>query len=65
MLLANGTIPLCFQDVAGEQALGDWTRDRLRDTWEGAALQAARIAHQGQDLAAYRRCEKCSEWSRP
>jgi len=65
MLLANGTIPLCFQDVAGEQVLGDWTRDRLRDTWEGAGLRAARIAHENQDLSGYARCARCREWFRP
>ena len=65
MLLADGTVGLCGQDVNGEVRLGDWRSESLRAIWSGAALAQVRQAHARGDLEAFPLCRRCSEWNRP
>lgn len=65
MLLADGSIPLCGQDLGGERLLGGWLSGSLRDTWEGAGLADVRAAHAALSLGTLPACGHCTEWNRP
>jgi hypothetical protein len=64
MLLADGTVPLCGQDVRGEVRLGNWLSEPITDIWGGASLGAVRGAHTRLDLGALPMCGRCNEWFR-
>ena len=65
MLLADGRVAQCNQDVLGQASLGDWQRQTLAEVWQGAPLATLREAHRGLSLAAHPLCGRCSEWFRP
>lgn len=65
MLLADGTVALCGQDVRGEVRLGDWATESLRAIWSGPALGTIRRAHERMGLEPLPLCRRCCEWNRP
>jgi hypothetical protein len=65
MLLADGVVARCHQDVRGEAPLGNWVTEPLEQIWCGAALQALRAAHQRLQIEPLPLCPRCSEWFRP
>jgi hypothetical protein len=64
-LLADGTVALCAQDVAGSVRLGNWVTEPLREIWAGRPLATVRAAHGDLNLEALPLCARCREWSRP
>jgi spiro-SPASM protein len=64
MLLADGRVPTCSQDVAGVTSLGDWRREGLGELWSGGALAALRAAHGRMELGEHPLCGRCREWFR-
>lgn len=65
MLLADGTVPRCGQDFAGQHALGDWTRQSIREIWNGPGLSDLRAAHNRSCGMGLKLCGPCREWHRP
>jgi hypothetical protein len=65
ILLADGTVPYCSQDVTGTTRLGDWRRQPLADIWDGEPLRALRADHASLSLARHALCPLCREWFRP
>ncbi|MBU0637833.1 MAG: SPASM domain-containing protein [Planctomycetes bacterium] len=64
-LLADGTVALCEQDVAGAQPAGDWFETPIMDIWGGKRLAEVRAAHERLELVDLPLCRRCGEWSRP
>lgn len=64
MLLADGTVSTCDQDVAGRQPLGEWRSTAIRECWQGNAHQVLCAAQARLDFAALPVCQACKEWSR-
>ncbi|MBN2448496.1 MAG: SPASM domain-containing protein [Phycisphaerae bacterium] len=65
MLLADGTVPQCAQDVAGAAALADWRSEGLGKIWAGDRLAALRSDQEGLRLEERPLCGRCREWFRP
>jgi len=65
ILLADGAIPLCDQDVAGRSRVGDWRSEPLAAIWSGPPLARARQAHTRLELGRHPLCQRCREWFRP
>jgi radical SAM protein with 4Fe4S-binding SPASM domain len=65
MLLADGNVPLCNQDVRGASSIGNWHKESLGEIWTCRPLAEARAAHQGLRLEQYPLCAACDEWFRP
>jgi spiro-SPASM protein len=64
MLLADGSVPQCGQDLASEARLGDWASEPITDIWCGAGLRELRAAHQTLRLDHLPLCGRCKEWFR-
>lgn len=65
MLLADGRVALCGQDLRGERPLGNWVTGRVSEVWSGAALRGLRAAHGRVELESLPLCQRCHEWFRP
>lgn len=65
MILADGTVVACDQDVAARQPLGHLAEMTLQEAWTGPAAQSLRQAHLGGGLADRPVCLACREWHRP
>jgi hypothetical protein len=65
MLLADGTVAQCSQDLRGAHPLGNWSQTPLSQIWAGAALADLREAHHCHALQDRPLCAACSEWNRP
>lgn len=65
LLLADGRVPACSQDHAGQMRLGDWRSDSLSDLWHGEALLGLRERHRAGEWQALPVCAKCDAWFRP
>jgi hypothetical protein len=65
MLLADGGVALCAQDIRGTVGLGNWTGESLREIWAGDRLRQVRQAHRELRLEPLPLCLRCTEWSRP
>ncbi|MCH8806183.1 MAG: radical SAM protein [Planctomycetes bacterium] len=65
LLLADGRVARCGQDVSGGYPLGDWRSESLPAIWAGSALHDLREAHREHKWAGLPLCEVCSEWFRP
>jgi hypothetical protein len=63
-VLADGRVPMCDEDAAGRQVIGNALTDGLLGVWRGPALAQLRQAHVGQDLEKYPFCQRCREWHR-
>jgi len=60
VVLQDGTVTVCCVDHDGDLAVGHVEQDRLRDLWNGRALQALRRRHVEGDLPEL--CAGCSEY---
>lgn len=60
VVLQDGTVTVCCVDHDGALAVGHVERDRLRDLWNGRAMQELRRCHVEGDLPAL--CAGCSEY---
>ena len=60
VVLQDGRVTVCCVDHDGELAFGDVRKDRLRDLWNGPALQALRRCHVNGDLPPI--CATCTEY---
>ncbi|MGB0714334.1 MAG: radical SAM/SPASM domain-containing protein [Phycisphaerae bacterium] len=65
IVLADGNVVLCDQDVAGRQTIGSLHEQSLSEIWESAAFNRARSAHQDGSLSGLPLCASCDEWHRP
>lgn len=65
MVLADGTVTACDQDVRGCSPMGSLSRAGLREVWMGDALQRLRSDHQRGEIGAHPLCAACDEWHRP
>ncbi len=73
VILADGQVTLCDQDIRGGAALGRLIGDRQRgetidalgSLWRGDAWQAVRAAHDAAQLSSLPLCAACDEWHRP
>lgn len=65
LLLADGTVARCEQDVGGEHALGRWTEQSIEEIWRGSALRDLRAEHAASAGVRLPLCRSCREWHRP
>ena len=65
MLLADGSVALCGQDVVGEFKLGRWTDGPISDIWAGRRLADVRTLHSRGEWGNLPICGRCREWFRP
>lgn len=65
LLLADGRVARCGQDVDGEYSLGAWRTESLAKIWSGERLEQLRVAHRGGVLESLPMCQRCQEWNRP
>ncbi len=55
----DGKVPACPQDFFGEIIIGDATRDRLLDIWNGENMKAMRKSFASENNEKHPRCQKC------
>lgn len=60
VVLQDGTVTVCCVDHDGVLSVGHVERDRLRDLWNGEAMQTIRRQHVSGDLPPL--CAGCSEY---
>ncbi len=60
VVLQDGRVTVCCVDHDGDLAVGDIATDRLRDLWNGKAMQAFRRRHVTGDLPPI--CAQCTEY---
>jgi CTP:molybdopterin cytidylyltransferase MocA len=65
LLLADGTVARCEQDVRGEYPLGAWTEQSIEEIWAGTALHTLRAEHTASSGVRLPLCQTCHEWHRP
>lgn len=65
IVLADGRVTLCDQDVNGRHAVGCVGERSLGDIWCGSAFGEVREAHRRGDYQATPVCAACDEWHRP
>jgi radical SAM protein with 4Fe4S-binding SPASM domain len=65
MVLADGSITACDQDVTGGLALGHLATHTLRDVWNGPAALKLRASHAAGAWSNHSPCNRCAEWHRP
>jgi radical SAM protein with 4Fe4S-binding SPASM domain len=63
VVLWNGTVTPCPQDFWGKMALGDLTRQTIREVWNGGPYQALRKAY-GASIDSLALCRKCDRLCR-
>jgi len=65
MVLADGRMTLCDQDIHGKYALGHLADESLESLWQGSALTQLRESHHAQQFDQHSLCSACDEWHRP
>lgn len=65
MLLADGTVAQCGQDVRGQVRLGDWRAEPLAEIWVGPELTRLREAQGQLNLESLPNCAACNTWNLP
>jgi len=65
MVLSDGRVTLCDQDVQGRQTIGQLAENSLRELWQGSQFTQIRSAHQQGRFDAAPLCPACDEWHRP
>ena len=60
VVLQDGRCTVCCADHDGSLAVGDATKERLKDVWNGPRLRALRAAHARGDLPPV--CATCTEY---
>ena len=64
VVLSDGRVVPCEEDVIGRQVLGDLTKEPIGDTWRGASVRL-RQDHAAGRWEAHPVCVGCREWHRP
>ncbi|HWB52581.1 MAG TPA: SPASM domain-containing protein, partial [Tepidisphaeraceae bacterium] len=64
MVLADGRMVSCEQDVFGRQVLGEVGRDPIMQVWN-KSMATMRNDHHSGNLQRYPLCVSCGEWHRP
>ncbi len=65
LILADGNVAMCDQDLRGQHTVGDLTERDLAAIWHGAELGRIRQAHCSGRFAPTPLCPACAEWHRP
>lgn len=65
MVLADGRVTLCDQDLKGRYALGSINEQSLSELWTSAELQRIQSAHSRRVFDLPPLCLACDEWHRP
>ena len=65
VVLADGRVTMCDQDVNGRHAVGSVGEQSLGDIWLGSAFEEVREAHRRGDFQATPLCAACDDWHRP
>lgn len=65
MLLADGRVPYCSQDITGQTDLGNWHTQGLAEIWSGVKLRRLREDHASRKWEERPLCAVCGEWFRP
>ncbi len=65
MVLADGSVTLCDQDVRGAHVVGSLDEQSLEGCWRGPLLDRVRIEHRSGRFGATPICAACDEWHRP
>jgi len=61
MVLANGTVTTCDQDIAGKQVVGNLHAEGIEALWKSRSFTHARAG----ELSELPLCTNCQEWHRP
>ncbi len=62
LVLANGQVTTCDQDLAGRQIVGNLMESSLEEVWMGEAFQRIRNAHNHGDFDSLALCQSCDDW---
>ncbi|MFQ5494398.1 MAG: SPASM domain-containing protein [Phycisphaerae bacterium] len=65
VVLADGRVTLCDQDVNGRHAVGDLNQQSLEEIWMSTAYENVRDAHRRDCFDVTPLCGGCEEWHRP
>lgn len=65
MLLADGTVARCSQDINGQHPLGNWISEPISAVWHGRELAKLLEAHAAGNWNDGGLCSGCNEWFRP
>lgn len=65
VVLADGRVTLCDQDIRGEHAIGRLQEHSLGQLWTGSTMDELRTAHRRGTVDAIEPCPACKEWHRP
>jgi len=65
LVLADGRVTLCDQDLHGYHAVGSLSAQSLGEIWQGQGFSAVRAAHASGRFDPTPLCAACDEWHRP
>ncbi|HNQ24148.1 MAG TPA: SPASM domain-containing protein [Phycisphaerae bacterium] len=65
LVLADGRVTLCDQDLRGLYTIGSLREQTLAELWHSPAFQQVRDAHRRGQFAPNPLCAACEEWQRP
>jgi radical SAM protein with 4Fe4S-binding SPASM domain len=65
VVLADGRVAACDQDLSGLHELGSLTESSLAEIWQSAGYQRLREIHATAHWADHPLCRNCAEWHRP
>lgn len=65
LILADGRVVFCDQDLNGKHALGSLQESSLEELWKGADFETLRNAHRQGDYNEHPLCAACEDWHRP
>jgi MoaA/NifB/PqqE/SkfB family radical SAM enzyme len=65
VVLADGTVTICTQDVRGEQAIGRLGESSVGELWTGNRMNDLRRAHRSDEYGLMPLCPPCRQWHRP
>ena len=65
VVLADGRVVMCDQDINGTHALGKIGKQSLEEIWQGSEFTRIRDAHRESRFDPNSLCGACAEWHRP
>ena len=65
MVLADGRVVLCDQDIHGHHAVGRLGEHSLEQLWRSEPFQHVRASHRAGEFDPTPLCAACEEWHRP
>ncbi|MCF7958588.1 MAG: SPASM domain-containing protein [Phycisphaerae bacterium] len=63
-ILADGSIPLCSQDYAGQLTFDTVKNSAIRSIWLSETMENLRNAHNQNTFTTNQLCQNCKEWHR-